>query len=351
MAGDITTTFKTDLKYKDFPFNASLGDPLTVQFYDNSLGDPDDWYWDFGDGHYSNEQNPSHTYTGNMGNVTFYSWKDAPYSVRVPAGYTGGRKTLIIFSHGTDDQWQDAWETMEDKSWNESGGWQLCERSAKNPSNMGELDIGYSTLRFTVADDDPFLTILRGGGSPSTFVLYNTVGCINAAGLTVSMLDLGKEHNQRRDFNITQLTDPNGTVLGDVTHLDGDDIYLSFYDDLNSPYRTFKDIFPLFDGGCWPYGAGNKVGYWGNCVQTFSLRRYVSDHWGSMTVDFSDKSKLFDFIGTPRVGTAMLTVQFIDLSVLEVTEWDWDFGDGTISGVTAGSTHEHPTHMYVYDSI
>jgi PKD repeat protein len=37
--------------------------PLTVDFYDTSLYNPTNWYWDFGDGGTSTLQNPSHTYT------------------------------------------------------------------------------------------------------------------------------------------------------------------------------------------------------------------------------------------------------------------------------------------------
>jgi PKD repeat protein len=35
----------------------------TVQFTDESDGNPDSWSWDFGDGNTSSEENPSHTYT------------------------------------------------------------------------------------------------------------------------------------------------------------------------------------------------------------------------------------------------------------------------------------------------
>lgn len=37
--------------------------PLTVNFTDQSTGNPTSWIWDFGDGNSSTEQNPTHTYT------------------------------------------------------------------------------------------------------------------------------------------------------------------------------------------------------------------------------------------------------------------------------------------------
>ncbi len=37
--------------------------PLTIHFYDASVGYVSSWNWDFGDGSTSNEQNPTHTYT------------------------------------------------------------------------------------------------------------------------------------------------------------------------------------------------------------------------------------------------------------------------------------------------
>jgi PKD repeat protein len=36
--------------------------PFTVHFYDTSYGDHKAWFWTFGDGTYSTQQNPTHTY-------------------------------------------------------------------------------------------------------------------------------------------------------------------------------------------------------------------------------------------------------------------------------------------------
>jgi PKD repeat protein len=47
-----------------------------------------------------------------------------------------------------------------------------------------------------------------------------------------------------------------------------------------------------------------------------------------------------DFVGTPLVGQAPLTVTFTDTSTGTVTTWLWEFGDG------GTSTSQHPTHTY-----
>ena len=38
--------------------------PHTVDFTDLSVGDITSWVWNFGDGHRSSEQNPTHAYVG-----------------------------------------------------------------------------------------------------------------------------------------------------------------------------------------------------------------------------------------------------------------------------------------------
>ena len=53
-----------DAVVADFTADKEIGlAPLTVQFTDNSTGNPTAWLWNFGDGTTSNEQNPQKTYT------------------------------------------------------------------------------------------------------------------------------------------------------------------------------------------------------------------------------------------------------------------------------------------------
>jgi PKD repeat protein len=56
--------------------------PLTVQFTDQSTGSPNAWSWDFGDGLFSSQRNPSHTYQS-----------PGSYTVRLTALNTGGQTT------------------------------------------------------------------------------------------------------------------------------------------------------------------------------------------------------------------------------------------------------------------
>ena len=54
----------TETVHSDFTADQTSGiDTLTVQFTDLSTGDYDSFYWEFGDGDTSTEQNPVHTYT------------------------------------------------------------------------------------------------------------------------------------------------------------------------------------------------------------------------------------------------------------------------------------------------
>jgi PKD repeat protein len=57
--------------------------PLTVRFADRSIGSPTSWKWNFGDGTYSTQKNPSHTYS-----------KAGKYTVSLTVKSAAGRNTI-----------------------------------------------------------------------------------------------------------------------------------------------------------------------------------------------------------------------------------------------------------------
>jgi PKD repeat protein len=61
---------------------------------------------------------------------------------------------------------------------------------------------------------------------------------------------------------------------------------------------------------------------------------------GTTTATTGSASLLADFTGSPRSGTAPITVVFSDSTVGTPISWLWDFGDG------ATDTTQNPVHMY-----
>ncbi len=71
--GFIDTCYATSVQYvqvsnipecqADFIYEQNPVDPYTYLFFDLSTGNIDTWEWDFGDGSYSNEQNPIHAFS------------------------------------------------------------------------------------------------------------------------------------------------------------------------------------------------------------------------------------------------------------------------------------------------
>ncbi|WP_292350269.1 PKD domain-containing protein [Methanoregula sp. PtaU1.Bin006] len=60
-------------------------------------------------------------------------------------------------------------------------------------------------------------------------------------------------------------------------------------------------------------------------------------------INVSIAAPVANFSGTPRTGTAPLTVVFTDLSTNASTSWAWDFGDGNVTNATV----QNPVHTYL----
>jgi len=137
-------------------------DPLTIQFTDLSTGQPTEWFWDFGDGETSDEQNPTHTY-------------DAAGSFTVSLTVSNGAGSNMMTK---DDyivvEWlpMDASFTATPESGTAPVTVQFTDQSSGNPTawewNFG--DGGVSTLKnpeytyFTPGTYTVALTVIGPGG-------------------------------------------------------------------------------------------------------------------------------------------------------------------------------------------
>ncbi|MFT5289682.1 MAG: PKD repeat protein [Planctomycetota bacterium] len=79
----------------------------------------------------------------------------------------------------------------------------------------------------------------------------------------------------------------------------------------------------------------------------WSHHEYSEGNWstwtGDITIDGGTPQPIADFVGSPLVGDAPLSVNFTDLSsssAAGITGWAWNFGDG------GSSTAQNPTHLY-----
>jgi PKD repeat protein len=77
------------------------------------------------------------------------------------------------------------------------------------------------------------------------------------------------------------------------------------------------------------------------CVVTaYDSARVESAFSNEVTVSVASDAPVVNFSATPTSGTAPLTVTFTNQSSGQVTNWLWDFGDGT------SSTAQSPSHTY-----
>ena len=80
---------------------------------------------------------------------------------------------------------------------------------------------------------------------------------------------------------------------------------------------------------------------------SYSVKLTVSNAYGSDTlwrtgyIDVQPGPELLaDFVGAPTTGTAPLQVDFTDLSIGDITGWEWNFGDGSTSAL------QNPSHVF-----
>ena len=376
--------------------------PLTVRFTDLSTGGPTAWFWQFGDGTTSTEQNPQKTYTttgrytvslnatnkdgSNVAAKTDYiTATDAPSQpvANFTANPTTGAAPLSVqftdLSTGAPTQWL----------WQFGDGTNSTEQ---NPLKIYTEDGFYNvSLSATNAQGsnsiskDQYITVTDGQTPPvANFTGTPRTGTVPH---TVQFTDLSTGHPTAWFWQFgdgTTSTEQNPlkvyTTAGiysislNATNVAGtsstaEDNYITVTDGQTPPIAAFSGAptngtAPLIvqftdlstgtpTAWLWQFGDGTnstqqdpeKI-YTTSGTYTVSLTATNAQGSSSVikdqfiTVTDTPSPPAANFTGTPTAGIRQLTVQFTDLSTGNPTAWLWQFGDGT------NSTEQHPQKTY-----
>ena len=313
-----TALAKPVLNYWGSPRNGTV--PHTVSFKDNSSNSPTAWNWTFGDGTYSTERNPVHTYT-KAGTYTIYitvtnaagstsggkgsyitvtgnsSTKPvAAFSASPTSGSTPLNVTFTDGSSGTPTSW----------SWSFGDGSSSTE---KNPKHT------YSTAgNYTVA-----LTATNAAGSNTT-TKSNYIKVTGTAVQKPVAAFSASPTSGSAPLNVTFTDSSTGTPTSwNWSFGDGK------YSTTKSPVHTYSAAGNYTVALTATNTAGSNTTTKSNYIKVTgtALAKPVLNYWGS-----------------PRNGTVPHTVSFKDNSSNSPTAWNWTFGDGTYS------TERNPVHTY-----
>jgi tripartite motif-containing protein 71 len=288
---------------------------LSVQFADLS-DNATAWNWNFGDGTYSTEQNPVHTYS-----------KVGKYNVNLTVENAAGSnsKSKLInlnavilkapgaaFSASPTSGKAPLKVTFTDKSTGKptSWNWNFGDGNSSTEQNPVHTysKVGLYTVKLTVKNADgsgktsksKYIYVKNPLEAPS--VVFSASPTSGKAPLTVNFTD--KSTNSPTSWN-WNFGDGNTSTE-------------------QNPVHTYS-----------------KVGQ-------YTVKLKVKNAAGSSTISKSDYIKVINpfkapnaaFSAKPTSGKVPLTVNFTDKSTNIPTSWKWNFGDGT------SSTEQNPVHTY-----
>ena len=288
--------------------------PLTIQFTDTSTNTPTFWSWTFGDGSTSSEKNPDHTYSN-----------PGTYTVALTATNAAGSDT----------------ETKADYITVTAPAPPEANFSGTPRSGTAPLTVSFTDLSTNTPTSWSWTF---GDGSTSTEENpdheYTSAGTYSVS-LTVENSD-GSDIETKADYiTVTAPAPPSADFSG--TPRSGTAPLTVSFTDLSTNTPT---------SWSWTFGDGStsteeNPDHEYASAGTYSVSLTVENSDGSDTETKADYITVTapappsaDFSGTPRSGTAPLTVSFTDLSTNTPTAWSWTFGDGSTS------TEENPGHEY-----
>ena len=286
---------------------------LTVEFQDISLGNPTSWYWDFGNGFTSNDQNPIMFFTPGIYDVKL------KVSDSISSDNIIYSNSVIVYSNPIVDFSSDIFYGCNPLSVNfveqsllnsniKSWYWDFGEGNydtVQNPNNVYNI-AGEFNVSLLVTDSNDCKSLI----TKNDFILVDDSPEINFS----VQPDFSCQINEQFQFS-------NSTINGNQY------IYKWIFGDgqtslLPNPVHIYNNQ------GVFDVSLIAESSY---CKDTLTINKLVSN--GIFDVNFSSDDTI--------ICSSYQNVSFQDLSSSNITDWYWDFGDGNFS------FSSNPVHSYV----
>lgn len=378
----------------NFAFFHDPNEPLTLNFLDNSTGNPDAWYWDFGDGNTSMEQNPSYSFSSegiydvcltitneNTGCQDNYCemvmvYNDPPCA----AFFESFELTVDPYTYQFVDQSLGNITTWE---WDFGDGTTSVHQ---NPAHS-YYENGVYDVCLTISDEegtcyDIYCETLYVGVTPDCMANYYFVqDSLNSFTFHFTDASAGDIDSWNWDFgdgNLSSQQNPTHTfaqegvyfvcltiandegtcsdVLCKEVIVTGDLPCQAEYNYFISPENPLQVQFIDLSVGdldvwIWDFGDGttsfeanpmheySQEGNYDVCLHILDINSGCSDQVCKNIEVLHNPSCSADFMFMPSMSNP-LTYQFADQSTGNIVEWEWDFGDGSVS------PQQNPVHTF-----
>jgi parallel beta-helix repeat protein len=313
-----TTGTKPVLNYWGSPRSGAA--PLTVTFKDNSSGSPTAWNWSFGDGAYSTEKNPKHTYTAaGSYTISLTASNAAGSSTSTKSKYitvTGNTSVTPVsaFSASPTSGNSPLNVTFTDSSTGSPTSWSWSFGDGTSSTSQNPVHTYSAAGNYTVA-----LTASNAAGSNTT-TKSNYITVTGTSSQTPVAAFSASPTSGSAPMNVTFTESSTGTPTS---------WSWNFGDGNSSTEKSPVHTYSTTGNYTVTLTATNAAG-----SNTATKSNYI-------TVTGTTVAKpVINCWGSPRTGTAPLTVYFKDSSSGSPTSWNWSFGDGTTS------TLQNPKHVY-----
>ncbi|WP_199880269.1 PKD domain-containing protein [Flammeovirga pacifica] len=288
--------------------------PLVLKFTDTSENDPKEWAWDFGDDNTSTERNPFHTYSqAGKYTVTLVVKNSAgessetkedfiiagnPVTSEFTADVTSGTVPLtVVFtdqSTNTPTEW--SWDFGDENT-----------STDQNPTHI-YTEVGTYTVKLLASNSD--------GGEE---VIKTNLITVNQIDAPVAKFTVDAEEITIGDA--VQFTDQSTGTPTSWSWTFGDGTTST---DQN-PSHTYASE-GQFTVALTVENAGGQ--------HTLSVENYVT------VKEEEVEAPTANFEADETSGKGELKVKFTDLSIGDIVDWLWNFGDGNTS------EEQHPEHTY-----